>query len=77
MKTECRTFTIILLMNKFDKLMQKNIHDKNWLGREGLYFIQTPTDGEEKAHRTVEDVFSICSNKFKLQQFVSQILQTK
>ena len=37
---------------------------KIWLGREGLHFVHTLMDAEKEACRTVEDLFSIFSDKF-------------
>ena len=37
----------------------------NWLGREGLRFIQTLNDKEQEKHRAGIELFRVLSDKFK------------
>ena len=40
---------------------------KNWLGREGLFFIQTPTNAEKEACKSATGLFNVLKGKLRPQ----------
>ena len=40
---------------------------KNWLGRKGLHYIKSLTEGEKEACNTLQGLFDTLASKFRLQ----------